>query len=157
MDLVGQGTELALEMVRRERERAALERAYNPPSPTRQQASTISPQTLALAGGIADVIGTYAGLKRGVAREDNPRYANMAPGRIAMSLGGSLATERGISALLRKFLPKIAPAVDAFDANKGALQLSLASRWAELLTGDKTPEGGYAAYMDRFQRGSRQK
>lgn len=74
------------------------------------------------------------------------------PGRTATYLALDLVQSRALSALARRMFSRSKPIVDAIDANQGAKQLALAGRWAEILTGNRAPQSGYAAYTDRFQR-----
>ena len=149
-----QGTALAIDMLERARQREALRPAVSAKAPS---GGGMSPKTLALLGGLADVAATYAGMRRHVAGEENAALASKGQqraGKTALHLASDLAQNRAISALVRRLVPRSKPVMDALDANRGAKQLTLASRWGELLTGNRSPRGGFELYVDRFQRGN---
>jgi hypothetical protein len=75
--LVSQGTELALEMVRRDRERAGIERAINPLAPSSPTMTPLNPDLVSLIGAGVDGLSTYKFLKEGAGAEGNPTLVKM--------------------------------------------------------------------------------
>src|SRR5688572_10263158 len=106
--LVSQGTEMAIEMANRERERAALQRAYDPPAPDRMEMTALSPETAHLLGGLLDAGSTYAGMKMGKGKEGNAAInavANQNPEMTGLSVAGGVLGNRLLASLIRKKFP----------------------------------------------------
>lgn len=85
----------------------------------------IDADTLGTIGGLADAASTYYFLKRGTGSETNAliKGTNNHPEATALAALGGLAASKGVTALLRKFNPKLAEAVAA---NLGNLQTQYA-------------------------------
>lgn len=151
MDLVSQGTELALEMARRDKERAAIMEQINPPSRPRLEMKALAPGTLGTMGSLMDAAGTYAGIKFKRGRESNPlinMIANQNPELTAVAAFGS----RPLMDLLGRVIGKISPgAADAVAANLGAEQAILGSNWLRRIAGQK-PGRGFDNYKNAFDR-----
>lgn len=90
-----------------------------------QSMKPIDPHKLATIGGLADAASTYAFLKQGRAKESNAMmgFTGGHPEMTALGALGGLAATKGITALTRKFSPKLA---DALAANLGTLQSAYA-------------------------------
>lgn len=150
--MVDQGTQMAIEMVKRDRERAALTRAYNPPAAPRDEMEALSPETTHLLGGLMDAGGTYMGMKMKRGKEGNSvinAVANQNPEATgAMALGGFLGSKL-LAHLIRKKSPKVA---DALQANLGAEQMALGSNWMRRITGSKPGMGGFKTNADIHKR-----
>ncbi len=152
--LVAQGTELANEMVRRDRERAALTQAYNPPAEPRNEMDALSPETVHLLGGLLDAGSTYAGMKMGKGREGNSMVnavANQSPEMTGLTVAGGVLGSKLLAHLIRKKSPKVA---DALQANLGAQQMGLGGNWMQRITGSKPRIAGSRGYMDKVKRNS---
>lgn len=150
--MVDQGTQFAMEMVKRDRERAALQRAYNPPAAPRDEMEALSPETTHLLGGILDAAGTYAGMKMGRGKEGNSvinAVAHQNPEATgAMAVGGLLGSKL-LAHLLRKKSPAVA---NALQANLGAEQMALGSNWMRRITGSNPGMGGFKTNADIHKR-----
>ena len=150
--LESQGTELAIEMARRERDRDALMEQINPPAPPRDEITALSPETLHMLGGLLDAGGTYAGMKMGRGKEGNTMInavAHQNPEATgAMALGGFLGSKL-LAHLIRKKSPGLA---DALQANLGAEQMSLGSNWTRRIVGSKPGMGGFNTHKDIHKR-----
>lgn len=111
----------------------------------------LSPERLATIGGMADIAGTYGGLRRGWG-ENNAMYSGIG-GELGVgaALGTQLAVQKGITGLLRHYgHPKIA---DAIAANAGARQLGAGADWASILNGQSHPVSGHEHYNAALQSG----
>jgi hypothetical protein len=110
---------------------------YEPPSPYKP----MSPRTASTIGALADIAGTFTGMKKGW-REDNPMLASSSAGKTTLGLVAQLAAMKAGGSLLRKVFPKLAPAVDAVDANMGARQLGLGMGWTRMISGTGNAQDG---------------
>lgn len=113
---------LGEELMKREVQRDPEQFKQQPMQP--RQTSSINPHTLATIGGLADAASTYLMLKRG-GNEGNSMlgFTNNHPGMTALGALGGLAASKGVTALAKKFSPKLA---DALAANLGTLQTAYA-------------------------------
>jgi hypothetical protein len=118
--------DLAEELLQRELaahpERFAPEPRRSPDGPSRPM---LSPEQLALVGGVADAASTYYFLKRGMGAEGNRLLGatNSQPVQTAMGALLGMAGTKVARDLIRKKFPAVA---DALAANQGAQQLALA-------------------------------
>lgn len=85
----------------------------------------MSPETLALLGGMADAVSTYAFLKRGTGHENNAMWQGMSPAGTAASVAGAALAAKGGRALLRKFGK--GTLADMLAGVQGANQIGLAA------------------------------
>jgi len=150
--LVEQGSALAIEMMNRDRERAAITRAYNPPAAPRDEMEALSPETAHLLGGLFDAGTTYAGMKMGKGKEGNTAInaiANQNPEMTGLSVAGGVLGNRLLASLVRKKFPKVA---DAVQANLGGQQMGLGGNWMQRIVGQKPRIAGSRGYMDKVKR-----
>lgn len=113
------------ELVKRqiEDEQQAQLFAPRPQSPP-QRPSEMSPETLALLGGLADAASTYTFLKQGAGTESNAMYRPLKnkPLATGLAVAGTALGAKGLRHLFRKKAPGL---VNALAANQGAMQLGL--------------------------------
>lgn len=121
-----------------------------PPGP--MYPSDISPEQLALMGGVADSVGTYGFLKRGVASEGNPMFSGLHNNPLATGLGvaGLSAGLYGARKLIGKKWPKVA---SALAANQGAEQLAMSAASVNasprMVSGDDQWKNALSGYRNR--------
>jgi hypothetical protein len=110
---------------------------------------TMSPDTLATIGGLADAASTYYFTKTGKAKESNALigFTDSHPEATALAALGGLAASKGITALLRKVSPKLA---DAVASNLGAMQLAYGV--GNMRMGPTRGRGASIAYQDTMTR-----
>lgn len=117
--------------------------------PAPKPSTPLNPERLATMGALADIAGTYAGLKTHRANEGNAMLSGMKPEGVALGLFAQLLAQKGATALIRKFSPGTA---NAIAANQGAEQLGLGAGWGGILNGQSHPDTGHARVRAAQQR-----